>query len=824
MLIATSLKRRFGPLRPSKLASTSTLTCAQLIKDSGLFDPTWYRSQYLTDNPSEDECIVHYLNHGASAGLFPNPLFDTAWYVSTYRIASRSGNNALCDFIVNTNALKRDPNPYFSTQFYLGAYPDIGSHPDILANKSSALLHYLRWGAAEGRETGPAFWSERYNMAYPDVVGSGLSAVAHYIHIGSKQGRRRFVYQQAGRKGFGFFFGSIPRSVTNILFVVSIIYLTASARLRRSGQAVLRDLTVGDIRDVVSVVLREPLVFSAFSKLHFFSFLADEDLGNAHLTRCYKDPTSGLRLFAASCCKELGLFEIADAVLRDLIASGRLADLARFSLADLALLRAIWAKEFQIYESVGTYIRLPNTSIQKRDTAWQQARFSDVLELLDTPPYYPRDDKESWLLLIYALFRTESWQELFDEIESYSKANGFSECLVKPLAATVNAIPARELRADTAVIKPILSNLLRLNKYHLDQAQEINPPDTSRRRLIDAPADLLLRYTLIHRAQRTSVDRRVAFEATYLSIGSDCTIIPQNGVVISDDGSLMRSSTHMQPMHYDLFSPDLIAASHASVLLGATARPTVRYEMGCVIGFSSNYYHWMAEDVSRIRSLRMSAEFEDLPIFVDKKIKAWQLAILERLGINDGRLVRVDPDSYLKVKRLVIPPRASRNMLVHPNDTRFLRESFTPAGGYPAPTRGKRLYLSRSRNTVQRAFINERLVMRELHKYGFVAVDPSEYSIEDQVRLCSDAEIIAAPGGAALTNILFASSQAKILVFAADAAIGETWSTIAAALDQDLILCTGRSYARPHHHLLWSRFAFAVDTVDLELALEALGL
>jgi len=90
-------------------------------------------------------------------------------------------HNPLVDYIRHgRDADALDPNPYFSSAFYLRVHPDLaaaGVHP---------LEHYVGWGAAEGRPTGPLFDGIYYRRAYDDVTGDPLR---HFLEVGAREGR-----------------------------------------------------------------------------------------------------------------------------------------------------------------------------------------------------------------------------------------------------------------------------------------------------------------------------------------------------------------------------------------------------------------------------------------------------------------------------------------------------------------------------------------------------------------------------------------------------------------------------------------------------------
>lgn len=73
----------------------------------------------------------------------------------------------------------------FDGAWYLQRYPDVA------AAKVNPVHHYLRFGAAEGRNPGPDFNTELYLLKYPDVAESGLNPLVHYLKYGKHEGRMK---------------------------------------------------------------------------------------------------------------------------------------------------------------------------------------------------------------------------------------------------------------------------------------------------------------------------------------------------------------------------------------------------------------------------------------------------------------------------------------------------------------------------------------------------------------------------------------------------------------------------------------------------------
>lgn len=121
-----------------------------------LFDPNWYTTQYLSaSNAGQTEPFIHFLNIGIMEGFDPHPLFSN-WYLSEDRNFPK---NAPPITIFAKGLTTADPFPLFDSSFYISRYPDVngaGMHP---------FLHFIKYGAAEGRQPHISFDPEWYNAS-----------------------------------------------------------------------------------------------------------------------------------------------------------------------------------------------------------------------------------------------------------------------------------------------------------------------------------------------------------------------------------------------------------------------------------------------------------------------------------------------------------------------------------------------------------------------------------------------------------------------------------------------------------------------------------
>jgi len=75
----------------------------------------------------------------------------------------------------------------FDGNWYLATYPDVA------AAGINPAQHYLRYGAAEGRDPGARFSTRRYLERYPDVARAELNPLLHYVKFGREERREIFA-------------------------------------------------------------------------------------------------------------------------------------------------------------------------------------------------------------------------------------------------------------------------------------------------------------------------------------------------------------------------------------------------------------------------------------------------------------------------------------------------------------------------------------------------------------------------------------------------------------------------------------------------------
>ncbi len=128
-------------------------------------------------------------------------LWDKSYYLKKYPDVARSRIPAFLHFLRYGAREGRNPNRYFDTSYYLR------SNPDLVRLGVNPLVHFARHGARQGRKPNPTFSPKDYLSANPEVVDTGMNPLTHYILHQKKDNLRhhhqndeRFVFLNAGNE------------------------------------------------------------------------------------------------------------------------------------------------------------------------------------------------------------------------------------------------------------------------------------------------------------------------------------------------------------------------------------------------------------------------------------------------------------------------------------------------------------------------------------------------------------------------------------------------------------------------------------------------
>ena len=185
-----------------------------------------------------------------------------------------------------------------------------------------------------------------------------------------------------------------------------------------------------------------------------------------------------------------------------------------------------------------------------------------------------------------------------------------------------------------------------------------------------------------------------------------------------------------------------------------------------LIGGSRNYYHWMLDYLPRLMLAGA-----DVRLLVNEARAPFQDECFALLGIDADRLVGAPDAVQIVCDELQAAPVPVRQMRLDGAALAWLRGDFAAkalvgaSAGAPMSTR-RRLYVSRKDASLRRV-VNEAELFDALEPLGFELVIGGDLSVAEQVRLFSGADLVVAPHGAALTNLVFTNPGALLVELSA---------------------------------------------------------
>jgi len=148
---------------------------ARLVKQSDHIASLQSEVEILSATVARAEDAIHYIAHKFS-GVMKKRSFRRirhALKVRFFRLPVRTSRYSLI----------RD-SVFFDKSYYLH------SNPDVKAEKQDPVVHYLRFGAQEGRDPGPHFSEAGYRALSPDLAVTSTPALEHYESHGRTERRR----------------------------------------------------------------------------------------------------------------------------------------------------------------------------------------------------------------------------------------------------------------------------------------------------------------------------------------------------------------------------------------------------------------------------------------------------------------------------------------------------------------------------------------------------------------------------------------------------------------------------------------------------------
>lgn len=292
-------------------------------------------------------------------------------------------------------------------------------------------------------------------------------------------------------------------------------------------------------------------------------------------------------------------------------------------------------------------------------------------------------------------------------------------------------------------------------------------------------------------------------------------LFSNSGVVITEDNIVLEEVSRILGGHID--ETDIFR----KIIL---PRPTVFAETIGVISTSAGegFFHWMFDVLPRIFIINQSPWNVD-KIVVNSVNSKFQEETLSILGLLD-KVIVLKKNEHIQANELIVPslPGISGNMPQWACN--FLRRSFLPVSG-GVDGKKKRLYVSRAKANNGRSVLNESEVMDLLVPLGFEVICSEDLSFQDQVSYFSHAEVVIAPHGAGLSNLVFCDEKTKVLEFFSPNYVNACYYALANMVDLEYYYLIGKGKRPPEHcdpEIVGENII--VDIVSLQKILSMMGL
>lgn len=234
-----------------------------------------------------------------------------------------------------------------------------------------------------------------------------------------------------------------------------------------------------------------------------------------------------------------------------------------------------------------------------------------------------------------------------------------------------------------------------------------------------------------------------------------------NGAIVDSEGFLLYEYSTYNTLNtnvwdaqkikiyaFDNFTPNII---------------NVNGKVGVVttIWGQDNYYHWMFEELPRFYLLQQTGVEIDYYLS-NYAMTKFQIDTLKSIGIDTNKIISSSENYAIQADELVIPYAPAFDSGYVPRWICDFIRSIHIEKAKDIKTNAPRIYIARG-NVTHKKVINEEALLPILEDNGFKICYMEKYSQEEQAALFYHAEVIVAPHGAGLSNLVYCQEGTKVL-------------------------------------------------------------
>ena len=197
-------------------------------------------------------------------------------------------------------------------------------------------------------------------------------------------------------------------------------------------------------------------------------------------------------------------------------------------------------------------------------------------------------------------------------------------------------------------------------------------------------------------------------------------------------------------------------------------------EAACILTnpWSNNFWHWTVDTLTQLEGIEYYYKQTGIQpkLIVGSNLRSWQRDSLKLLGYEENDLI-IWQDFRRTVKKLIVPSFRRSYEEMHGeiavSACQWLRQKILSNISITKSDRVScvsKIFISR-RKALGRRIANENEVIEALAPLGFATYILEEMSYIEQVKLFAQAQVIVAPHGAGLTNLIFADNPIILELF-----------------------------------------------------------
>lgn len=197
-------------------------------------------------------------------------------------------------------------------------------------------------------------------------------------------------------------------------------------------------------------------------------------------------------------------------------------------------------------------------------------------------------------------------------------------------------------------------------------------------------------------------------------------------------------------------------------------------EAVCLVGMASfNYFHFNLECLAKLCLINDMEKYKNTPILIDEVVLSFpqfceELEMLNKdqrkiyylkrnFSYRVGKVIYISELMHLVFNIKIGYRLQYKDIILSDLAVNLLHDNLAIEN-----TIGRRLYISR-KNAYLTRVVNGQQLENVFKEFGYEIICPETMSFKEQLKIFSEAEFIAGPSGAGLTNLLFANKNSAMI-------------------------------------------------------------